>query len=100
MSNLGNKKTMAKNIRRLMSENNMNSKDVYTKINVPSNTFSNWINAETYPRIDKIEKMANLFGVSKAELVEENYISLKGLSADQIKEVKRFIEYLKQCQGD
>ena len=97
MNNLGNKKTMAKNIRRLMGENNMNSKDVYTKIGVPQATFSNWINAETYPRIDKIEKMAKLFGVSKAELVEENYISLKGLSAEQIKEVKRFIDYLKQC---
>lgn len=100
MNNLGNKKTMAKNIRRLMSENNMNSKDVYTKIDVPPTTFSNWINAETYPRIDKIEKMANLFGVSKAELVEENYISIKGLSADQIREVKRFIEYLKKVGED
>ena len=89
------KKTMANNISRLMKENNMNSKDVYTKIGVPQATFSNWVNAETYPRIDKIEKMAKLFGVSKAELVEENYISLKGLSAEQIKEVKTYIEYLK-----
>ena len=95
MSNLGNKKTMAKNIKRLMSENNMNSKDVYTRIGVPPTTFSNWVNAETYPRIDKIELMAKLFGVSKAELVEENYISLAGLNLDQIKEVKRFIEFLK-----
>jgi transcriptional regulator with XRE-family HTH domain len=95
MSNLGNKKTMAKNIRRLMNENNMNSKDVYTAIGVPQATFSNWINAETYPRIDKIEKMAKLFNVSKAELVEENYISLNGLTLEQMKQVKVFIKFLK-----
>ena len=95
MNNLGNKKTMAKNIRRLMSENNMIAKDVYTALNVPQATFSNWINAVTYPRIDKIEKMAKLFNVSKAELVEENYISLNGLTLEQMKQVKNFIKFLK-----
>ena len=96
MNNLGNKKTMAKNIKRLMYENDMKAKDVYTAIGVPQATFSNWVNAETYPRIDKIEKMAKLFGVAKAELVEENYISLAGLNLEQIKEVKRFIEFLRK----
>ena len=95
MNNLGNKKTMAKNIKRLMLENNMKAIDVYTAIDVPQATFSNWINAVTYPRIDKIEKMANLFNVSKAELVEENYISLNGLSLEQMEQVKQFIEFLK-----
>ena len=87
---------MAKNIKRLMYENDMKAKDVYTAIDVPQATFSNWINAVTYPRIDKIEKMAKLFGVAKAELVEENYISLAGLNLEQIKEVKRFIEFLRK----
>jgi transcriptional regulator with XRE-family HTH domain len=35
-------------------------------------TFSDWVNAKTYPRIDKIELMANYFGISKADLVEEH----------------------------
>ena len=78
-----------------MYENDMKAKDVYTAIDVPQATFSNWVNAETYPRIDKIEKMAKLFGVSKAELVEENYISLAGLNLEQIKEVERFVKFLK-----
>lgn len=95
MNNLGNKKTMAKNIKRLMYENGMKAKDVYTAIKVPQATFSNWVNAVTYPRIDKIEKMAKLFGVAKAELVEENYISLEGLNLEQIKQVEKFIKFLK-----
>jgi len=38
-------------------------------------TFSDWVNAKTYPRIDKIELMANYFGISKADLVEERSIN-------------------------
>ena len=34
-------------------------------------TFSDWVNAKSYPRIDKIELLANYFDISKADLVEE-----------------------------
>ena len=34
-------------------------------------TFSDWVHARTYPRIDKIELMANYFGIEKSDLVEE-----------------------------
>ncbi|HEM3677586.1 TPA: helix-turn-helix transcriptional regulator [Streptococcus suis] len=34
-------------------------------------TVSDWINAKTYPRIDKIESLANYFGINKSDLIEE-----------------------------
>lgn len=40
-------------------------------LGVKYTTFSDWVNAKAYPRIDKIELMANYFGISKADLVEE-----------------------------
>ncbi len=40
-------------------------------------TFSDWVNAKTYPRIDKIELMANYFGISKSDLVEDRSRSSK-----------------------
>lgn len=70
-SNLGNKEIMAQNIRYYMEEKGIQSKDMCDVLDVPSSTFSYWINAKTYPRIDKIEKMANFFGITKADLVEE-----------------------------
>ena len=30
-----------------------------------------WVNAKTYPRIDKIELMANFFGIDKSDLIED-----------------------------
>lgn len=71
MSNLGNKEIMARNIKRLMELNGKDRNDVCKDLGFKYTTFTDWINANTYPRIDKIEMMANYFGVSKADLVEE-----------------------------
>jgi len=67
-----NKKVMAKNILHYMDVNNVTATDVCKACGFKQNTFSDWVNAKTYPRIDKIELMARYFHVSKADLVEEN----------------------------
>lgn len=77
MSNLGNKKIMAKNIRHYMAINNVTQTQVCNTLGFKMPTFSDWINAKTYPRIDKIELMANYFGITKADLVEEHTQDLK-----------------------
>lgn len=71
MSGLGNKEVMAKNIKRLMELKGKDRNEVCKDLGFKYTTFTDWINANTYPRIDKIEIMANYFGVSKADLVEE-----------------------------
>lgn len=71
MGGLGNKEIMAKNIKRLMELRGKDRNDVCKDLGFKYTTFTDWINAKTYPRIDKIEMMANYFGVSKADLVEE-----------------------------
>lgn len=70
MSDLGNKNIMAKNIQRLMEQAGKSRTQVCDDLGIKYTTFTDWVNAKTYPRIDKIEMMANYFGVSKADLVE------------------------------
>ncbi|WP_459446208.1 XRE family transcriptional regulator [Ligilactobacillus salivarius] len=73
-STLGNKKIMASNIRRNLDKLGLNTKEFSNKLDFKYTTVLDWVNAKTYPRIDKIEKMANFFGIEKSELVEEfNY---------------------------
>lgn len=72
MGSLGNKEIMARNIKHYMNNNNVRPTDICGTLNIPMPTFSDWINAKTYPRIDKIELMANYFGISKSDLVEEH----------------------------
>lgn len=68
---LGNKEIMAKNIKKYMNIHNVSRKRMSEALKVSYSTLSDWINAKTYPRIDKIEMMANYFGVSKSDLVED-----------------------------
>lgn len=68
---LGNKEVMAKNISKYMKMNKVSRTNMSKALDVSYSTLSDWINAKTYPRIDKIELMANFFGVNKSDLVEE-----------------------------
>ena len=70
MSDLGNKAVMASNIKKYMEQNGVDSKKVCDDLSIPPSTFSNWINGKIYPRIDKIELLANYFDITKSDLVE------------------------------
>lgn len=70
MSALGNKEIMARNIKRYMQKMGISRKDFCERLGFAYSTVTDWLNAEKYPRIDKIEMMANFFGISKADLVE------------------------------
>lgn len=71
MSNLGNKETMAKNLRYYVERSGKTQKDLCEIFGVATSTFNDWMKAKKYPRIDKIEIMANFFGILKSDLIEE-----------------------------
>lgn len=71
MSSLGNKEIMANNIRFYLSQNGISQTEICQTLGFSMSTFSDWVHARTYPRIDKIELMANYFGIEKSDLVEE-----------------------------
>lgn len=72
MSDLGNKKIMAQNIQYYMNKYDKTRQDMCEALGVKYTTFTDWVKGNSYPRIDKIELMANYFGISKADLVEEH----------------------------
>lgn len=71
MGGLGNKEIMAKNIRYYMDKYGKSRQDMCEALGVKYTTFTDWVKGNSYPRIDKIELMANYFGISKADLVED-----------------------------
>lgn len=70
MSDLGNKKIFAENLNYYMNINNKTRVDVCRDLDIPYSTFTDWCNANIYPRIDKIEILANYFDIKKSDLVE------------------------------
>jgi len=71
MSNLGNKEVMAKNLHYYVERSGKTQKEMAEIVGVATSTFNDWMKAKAYPRIDKIEIMANYFKIMKSDLIEE-----------------------------
>lgn len=71
MSNIGNKETMARNLAYYMEQADITQKELAEIVGVAPSTFNAWLKAGKYPRIDKIEKLADYFGILKSDLIEE-----------------------------
>lgn len=61
---------MADNIKRFLKAKGLNPRQLAIALDFKYTTVNDWVNAKTYPRIDKIEMLANFFNVSKSDLVE------------------------------
>lgn len=96
MGGLGNKDIMAKNIRYYMHLHGKDRNEICKDLNIKYTTFTDWINAKTYPRIDKIEIMANYFGISKSDLVEEKTKKDVELTARDKKDIANDLENIRK----
>ena len=65
------KEVLAKNLQRYLSESEKSQKELAAIVGVSAPTVNEWLKAKKYPRIDKIEKMANYFGILKSDLIED-----------------------------
>ncbi len=79
MSNIGNKETMAKNLSYYLDKTGISQKELAEVVGVASSTVNDWIKAKKYPRIDKIEIMADYFHVLKSDLIEEKSEEHRGM---------------------
>lgn len=71
MDSLGNKDIFSRNLRRLMQRFGKDRNQICDDLGFKYSTFNDWYNGKKYPRIDKIEMLANYFGVLKSDLIEE-----------------------------
>ncbi len=71
MSNIGNKETFSKNLTYYVNMSGREQKEIAEEIGVATSTFNDWVKGKKYPRIDKIELLANYFGVKKSDLIED-----------------------------
>jgi transcriptional regulator with XRE-family HTH domain len=65
------KQIMARNIKRYMDKKGVTNQQLCDALGFKYTTFMDWIKGVTYPRIGKVEAMANYFGILKSDLIEE-----------------------------
>ena len=71
MSNIGNKEVFARNLSYYLRMKGRDQKEVAEVVGVAPSTFNEWVKGKKYPRIDKIELLANYFGILKSDLIED-----------------------------
>jgi len=84
MSGLGNKEIMSKNIRFYMEKFDKDRNQVCKDLGFKYTTFADWVNGNKYPRIDKIEMLANYFGIQKSDLIEDKCENEKSSKLPQL----------------
>lgn len=97
MSSIGNKETFAKNLEKYLNRSGKSQREMAEIVGVSSSTFNEWMKAKKYPRIDKIEFMAEYFGILKSDLIED--ADDKKISLDELQLTegeKAFIKLLRR----
>jgi repressor LexA len=79
-TDLGNKEIFSRNLKRYIDKSGRTQKEIAEEIGVGQSTFSDWVKGRIYPRMDKVEKLANYFGIQKSDLVEDINIGKETVS--------------------
>ena len=96
---MDNKNTFASNLRKYMKLNGKSRREVSAALGVSYYTFSDWVNGKKYPRMDKVEMLANYFGILKSDLIEDK--EKKPTADDGLSEnAKALIEFAKSVPED
>lgn len=85
---MNNKEILSKNLRKELDKKDLTPTEFSRIMNYPETTVFNWIHGKSYPRIDKIQEMADFFDIYKSDLTEDkNDLS----NIPGIKIIKKFV---------
>ena len=65
------KTIFARNLNQCMEEKGVKQTDICALLSVSKSTVSSWCSGEKMPRMDKVETLADYFGIQKSDLIEE-----------------------------
>lgn len=68
---MDNKDVFATNLKRLMQVKGKTRNDISNALGISYFTITDWVKGKKYPRMDKVELLANYFDIQKSELIED-----------------------------
>lgn len=72
MSDNDLKKVFSQNLNNYLTISKKNQIEVANDLGISTSTFSSWCTGQKMPRMDKIEMLANYFGIEKSDLIEKH----------------------------
>ena len=68
---MDNKNIFAENLNYYMKVNGKSRRDICDALGFSYYTFTDWVKGKKYPRMDKVEMLADYFGILKSDLIEK-----------------------------
>jgi transcriptional regulator with XRE-family HTH domain len=68
---MGNRDVFASNLKLYMELTGKTRNDISEALGISYFTVSDWVNGKKYPRMDKVEMLANYFNIQKSDLIED-----------------------------
>lgn len=65
------KKIFSSNLKKQLSLHNKTQSDIVNDLHITSSTVSDWVNGKKYPRMDKVQLLADYLGIWKSNLTEK-----------------------------
>lgn len=74
---MNNKNIFATNLKHQMALHGKSRRDICEALGFNYFTFSDWVNGKKFPRMDKVEMLADYFGILKSDLIEDKTVQEK-----------------------
>lgn len=71
MTELEQKKIFSRNLNRLIEKSDKKQIDIASDLNVSPQALNTWVKGIAIPRMNRIQALADYFGVSKSDLVDD-----------------------------
>lgn len=77
------KKILSNNLQSLLDRRGITQTKMANDLGFPEMTVSNWMKEKTYPRVDRLQQMADYFGVYRSDITDEKKQNTKAFSSNQ-----------------
>lgn len=96
------KKIFSQNLKDFMDQKGISQMDLVKDLQLSQPTVSNWCTGLKLPRMDKIQALADYFGIEKSDLLEHNMSSEMPFDAKQIfsKNLRYYMSFCNKTQVD
>ena len=89
-TNLGNKEIFSRNFKRYLDNSGRKKIEVAQAVKVSSGTITDWLKGRSYPRMDKLQLLADFFEIDKSDLVEDENFRKETLPKEDQKVLDAF----------
>lgn len=80
------RRTFVDNLLKYMEEKHITQADIASELGVSKTAVSDWVHGRKYPRVDAMQKIADLFGVPMSYLTQSGHVASEDETVLELKE--------------